>query len=326
MRTFKLLIIVSVMALSSNLYAQSTGNTGEQKQKLLFTLIQKYPVNVVHKYFYRDSMAVKRTFSDSSVINYLEDKVTYISQKAPNRRDSEGYIDIQMSMDSLYYTFQSNKDTIEYNTQWDEGRPPFSFNPFMASIVPIGKDFLLKYSPYDEIVSIRGDRYERQLKRLTSPKTGIKDSLQYHLWVTGQNILNLSFLTDVNKNILPETKASKDTTWIALVPGRINGVHFIDSVKMKIVKYNTKKYTLEGESIGKTILPLRALIYRINHLINVNEIIGNSHYHIELTPRGAIEKFEINHNVKIEYQFKNDIILENIVNKQNWVLTDRFNF
>lgn len=326
MKLKKILILIGFLGFFAyDAFAQSSGQPNEKNQ-LEFILAHKYPLSIVHQYYFRDSTITSRLYEDSTTINYFEDKIIHFNQKAPTRTDSEGFWELNVSIDSIYYHFIEGDKKIEYGSTWDEGLPPFNHKPYLSVAVNDGSEFTLKYSPYNEIVEISGERYEEKRKSITDPKRILPDSIWQHQWIFGTSLENLEQIVDLNKGILPLQKIVPDSQWIALVHNKVNEVHFIDTVVFKLVAYNTTMYTIKGVSVGKKILDFKTLPYKLDYLFKAKSIIGGSEYYLELSPRGAVEKIRIHNNLKIGFSMNNSPIYEYIENNQSWVLVERYKY
>lgn len=311
-------------------FAQSTGGSNkEDSNELIFVLKHKFPVNVVHKYYMLDSSTVTRFYVDSVESRYSYQKLTHFSCKAPNRRDEEGFLELRVSIDSLDFSFTDyvTDENTSYNTNTDDDAPPFSFNQFMMSMVPIGKEFFLTYSGYQEVVNIYGERYKLFFDRYDDPETGMKDTIQRFVWLEGVDLDNMSFLADVGKDLLPETgRIAKDSTWRAIAHSKINGVHIIDTVEFVMTKYTSKQYEMKGKSIGMYLPDKRTLPYKYPLLTKAESISGTGEYTIRMTPRGAIKALEAKYDVMIKLPIKNEYITEKVNSNITWILDRRYKY
>ena len=326
-------VFVVILLFTGQAFCQVTGAVPNNSQdELIFVMKQKFPPNVVHKYTLTDSTNVHRIFSDSSEQKYSYNNLLHFNEKAPGRRDADGFLDIRVSIDSLAFDFMDSTKNkhVEYNTNWDEGRPPFSFRPFTQWMVLVGKECELTYSTYNEVVEIAGERYFEELDRLKDPKIGFtpEDSIKKFIWVDGVDLDNIAFIADVSKGLLPpnDGKIPKDSSWKAIIHNRVNGVHIIDTVLLEIVYYSAKQYIIEGESIGMTIDKKRVLPNNLNILSYPSGIEGTGKYKIKMTPRGAIQVLETVYDVYVTVPLKSEYYMENIQSKMVWNLLNRYKY
>lgn len=321
-----ILFFFAYSGVSAQVAAGQPNKKAEKIEKLEFLFINKFPLNIVHQYVFKDSTSVNRMYSDSSMFNYLQNIDYNISIKSPNRPDDEGNFSLDVSIDSIYFRFDSPKKKAEYNTAWDEGRPPFDIRNYEISTVPLGMEYTLHYSPYDEVTNITGDRLVEKLRTLNDSKNGLTDSIRKYIWLGGLSNRNLEFLGDVNKNFLPENKVTPDTFWITTIKCRVDDVYFIDTVKMKIKSYTTKMFKLTGESIGRYLEKAPMMIYNIDKFVYPSYISGKSTYYMELTPKGTIDRLEANYDLNLLFHYKKEPIVHIIKSSQKWILINRYNY
>ncbi|MEI6089457.1 MAG: hypothetical protein WCR42_03305 [bacterium] len=326
LKLVSLLAILFFFAYSGASAQVAAGKPNQQAEKLEFQFVNKFPVNIVHQYVFKDSTNVNRMYSDSSMFNYLQNIDYNFSEKAPNRPDDQGNFSLDVSIDSIYFRFNSPNKKAEYNSAWDEGTPPFNIRNFERCSAPMGMEYAMQYSPYDEVTKISGDRLASKLKDLNDPKDGLKDSIRRYVWLGGLNDRNLEFIADVNKNFLPENKVTPDTFWITTVKCRVDDVYFIDTVKMKVKSYTTKMYKLTGESIGRYLEKSPMLVYNMDKFVTPAFISGTSTYSMNLTPKGTIELLEAKYDLNLLLHYKNEPIVHIIKSNQKWILIDRYNY
>jgi hypothetical protein len=321
--------ITALFFAAIGLNAQSTGGNKE-KEELIFVLKHKYPVNIVHQYYLFDSCNVTRIFEGSDSMSYSYQVLTHFNNKAPNRRDDEGFLDVLVSIDSLDYSCTDYTDStnVSFNTNSDEDIPPFDNNHFMQAMVPVSKEFFLSYSGYNEVVDIYGDRYASHLHRyVKDPKTRITDSVQKFIWVDGVNLDNMAFIADVAKDLLPPNdRISVDSTWRAVIFNKVNGISIVDTVEFKIEKYTAKQYILKGKSIGISLDKKHTLPYKIPLLLSPESISGTGEYEIKMTPRGAIEQLRTKYHIEVKVPVKESYYTEKVKSNIAWVLVGRYKY
>jgi hypothetical protein len=326
LKLVSLLAIIFFFAYNGAIAQVAAGETKEKSEKLEFRFVNTYPVNIVHQYVLKDSTNVNRMYSDSSMFNYLQITDYNYSLKAPNRPDKDGSYSLDVSIDSIYFRFNSPKKKAEYNTAWDEGTPPFDIRNYEKCSVPLGLEYVMQYSPYNEITNVTGERLEDKIRTLSDPKEGLKDSVRKYIWLGGLSDRNLEFIADVNKNILPDKKVTADTSWITTILCKVDDVFFIDTVKMKIKSYSTKMYKLAGESKGRYLIKDPVMVYNIDKFVTPALISGKSTYYMELTPKGTIDRLEANYDLNLLLQYKKEPIVHVIKSTQKWILVDRYNY
>jgi hypothetical protein len=313
----------------AGLNAQSTGGNKENEE-LVFVLKHKYPVNIVHQYYLFDSCNVTRDFAGSDSMSYSYQILTHFNNKAPNRRDDEGFLDVLVSIDSLDYscTDYSDSTNVSFNSNADDAIPPFGNNHFMQAMVPVSKEFFLSYSGYNEVVDIYGDRYASHIQRYgKDPKTMITDSIQKFIWVEGVDLDNMAFIADVAKDLLPPNdRIAVDSSWKAVIYNKVNGIKIVDTVEFKMDKYTAKQYILKGKSVGMSLDNKRTLPYKIPLLLTPESISGTGEYEIKMTPRGAIEQLNSKYDIAVKVPLRDSYYTEKIKSNISWVLVGRYNY
>jgi hypothetical protein len=325
-----LLVVLSIIILgNTSSFAQSSGFDKEERDELIFVIKQKFPVNIVHKYYLHDSTNVHRIFADSSEHKYSYEQVFNFNEKAPGREDQDGFLDIRLSIDSLEYKFidSTTEKVTEYNTNWDDGVPPFNSTHFLQSMVLNGKEVNMTYSGYKEVVNLSGKRYEDMLWKYNESDNKITDTLQRFIHIEGVDLDNMAFIGDVSKDLLPPNgRIEKDSSWKAVIRNRVNGIHIIDTVELKLKTYTSKLYKIEGKSLGMNLVNKRVMPYGVDMLLTPQSIEGTGTYEISITPRGTIEELKTDYDVYITVPVKHQYYVEHINSSLKWHLLKRFRY
>ncbi len=317
---YKLIIFLTLLGLNLAL-AQEKGNTlAKQDNALKYTLKSYFPVNVQLVYELTDTTKFTRIFSDSSKKSYTRIIKYYFSLSAPSAPDKEKIQEINVSVDSLEYSFNTADVKIYYNSQDDELRPP-KIDDYLGYMVPLGLEFNFVYSPYFEVGNINGEIYEKRIKMLNDPLTKPSDTLNLFVWSDRIEKTNLSTYFDVVKSFYPSQRIAIDSLWTKNLQYDIEGATIQDSAQFKLKSFNLKSFIIEGQSLSaKSLKGDKAIIPSIRYIIDVDNAKGYSNYYIKLQPKGILEELKINSQFNIEYKVNNDIILQEVNTNRNWKL------
>ena len=304
----------------SNLFSQEiSGENSRSNEPILYTIKSKFPVNIQHDYSYTDTTKITRIFSDSSQQEFMRILKFYFTLRAPNATDKEGFTVVIASVDSLEYTFKRRDSTYYYNSQSDNLRPP-KLNDYLLNTVPLGLDFEMTYSPYQEVAKVSSETLDKKRKYVSDSATAPSDPDIRFIWNDRLSDVPLLSCFDVVKGILPNSKTSIDSTWNHEIVLDIDGASISDSVQFKLSSFNIKNYIIDGTV--KKIYPLKKMtrLFDINTLSEVISSTGTGDYKIKVQPRGSIGELFINHDMQIKYQIQNDILIQNIISKKHWKL------
>lgn len=308
----KILIALILLMMNFNL-------SYSQDDELTYKIFSDFPVGVFHTYDFTENTSVLRTYSDSSQVNYDKFLIYHLSMRAPNEPDN-GFLILEVSIDSLKYKFSDSRDTVEYNSQSDEVAPPFQIPDYVKSSVILGKEFEFEYNPYYEVIKVAGDRLERQRYRIKDPNKGMRDSLRRYIWLKQLSDEHLEFVSDLRKGLFPDFRAKEDTTWKTRVYLESEGIRFYDSVEVKFNGYEARSYLLTGESFDLELIDEDAVIHKIEAKSSPQEIKGNIEYELRVNPRGFIEYLQIDMDLKFEMKIKNETFNQHVVSTYTWEL------
>lgn len=320
----KILALLSVLILfSANIYSQSerTQKAGEPMYKILV----RFPVNVSKKYVYKENSKITRVFSNNAKQEFNRELTYHFSLRSPSPVDKDGFQLIEVSVDSLEYKFTNKDTTIYFNDQRDDLRPP-KFDDYQNKMVPLGLDFQMTISPYQEIAKVDGEMLINKRNYLTDPKTAPEDELNKATWINGLSDESLLNYFDVIKGFPPQHKIDIDSSWNKAIPCEIEGGRFIDSVQFTLTNFNIQSYTFKG--ISTNMIPKESLVrlFGLSQLIDFTNVEGTSEYTIKMHPRGSINQIDANYNVELTYQVANDFIKQKVEVTKSWFLEKMYNW
>jgi hypothetical protein len=323
MKMFFILILISLIS-SSNIFSQEKSvDNKKSNDPISYTIKSKFPVNVQHVYSYTDSTKITRIFSDSTKQEFQRVMKYYFTLRAPNVTDKDGFTIVIVSVDSLEYWFKNKDTSFYYNSQADDMRPPKS-NDYTLNLVPLGLDFEMTYSPYQEVAKVWSENLENKRKYVTDTKTAPTDADVRFNWTDRLSDTPLLSCFDVVKGILPNMKTYMDSTWNDEIVLDIEGATIKDSVQFKLSSFNIKNYIIDGTV--KSINPVnkKTRLFDIGALAEVVSTNGKGDYKIKVQPKGTISELLINHELDIKYQIQNDFLTQKISTNKHWKLEGMF--
>lgn len=316
----KFLIIFLLLSLSFA-YSQEKGGSGKNEDDAVkYTLKSSFPVNVQHVYELIDTSKFVRQFSDSTKKTYTRILKYYFSVWAPSSPNKEKIQEVSVSVDSLEYKLITADGEIFYNSQADDLRPP-KIDDYLNSMIPLGLEFDLVYSPYQEAGDIAGSVYKSKVAMLQDPKTTPSDSIYAFIWNDRMSKSALTNSFDIVKAFYPLNKIAVDSSWIKNISYEIEGASIIDSVKFTLKSFNIKTFIIEGTTLkAKSIENDKAILPSIRNILNIKDIDGVSTYYLRLQPKGTLEELRINSNFNVFYQLKDEVIAQKINSSRTWKL------
>ncbi len=302
--------------LGSSLLAQDAMKS--ENQKLTFMVKSIYPVNVSHVYKMTEKTKVIRRFSDSTVKEYNRDMTVFLSLYAPSAPDN-GFNTLIISVDSLIYKYSDEKNTAVFNSQDDNSRPP-KVSDYDSKGLILGKSFELTYSPYGEIAKITGEDLKEKRSLVNDPATGIKDTIRRFNWNFGLSDGHLAFIGDLQKQVLPLKRIDTSDVWPAMFNYEIEGVHFSDTVNVKMKDYNTDVYNLVA-TMNKVKLPKGAYSFNgFDRFINLTDGTVSGTYTINVNPKGFIKYAEGNFESIMHLEYHGEMIEQKVTSTVSWEL------
>ena len=287
-----------------------------------YKLFIKYPTNIVHKYKMTETTKVIRTYSDSAKKEYIREVTWYFSQLARSS-PKEGFIEIEISIDSLNYKFTDADKKVVFNSQGDDFSA-MAFPDFKYCQVPLGKSFNMIYSPYGEVAKIEGERLDELSSYIETKGQTILDSIEKFIWLDGISFENLTYLSDIKKVMFPPGLIKVDSSWKSPFETKIDGIYLYDTADVKFVDYNNGNFTVKANSKNLKISKKQAVIYGVKNFVKVDQCKGSGSYLISISPKGTIQNAESEFNIDFKISNLNDFILEKIKTNVVWELTGQY--
>jgi hypothetical protein len=320
-----MLIIIIFMPLFNVFSQEKSVENKNTSDPITYTIKAKFPVNILHVYTYTDSTKIIRIFSDSTKQEFHRVIKYYFTLRAPDTIDKDGFTTVIASVDSLVYSFKNKDTSYYYNTQSENIRPPKS-NDYLLNMVPLGLDFEMTYSPYQEVAKVWSEILDNKRKYVTDPSTAPSDSDIKFIWNDRLSDIPLLSCFDIVKGILPNMKTYIDSTWNDEIVLDIEGAAIKDSVMFKLSSFNIKNYIIDGTVKSINYNNKFTRLFDIGTLAEVISINGKGDYKIKVQPRGTITELLINHDLNVQYKIQNDILTQKIITKKQWKLEGMYSW
>jgi hypothetical protein len=329
----KVIILIMVIGFSglsaqTNIDKPKKNDSKSSKETELpkFSLKMNMNKNTFSIYKFTENSKIVRTMSDSSKRRFSRDAEYYFTFKVPNSPDN-GFNTYEFSIDSLKYKFTEDGDTYEYNSQSDNPGP-VTFEDLKNTVVPLGKEFTLTYSPYGEIVKVEGESLDWLRNYVVVEGKGVLDSLETHLWLDGISKQRLVSICDPKKLIFPANQVYLDSNWNSTMEFQVMNITCFDTSIAKIKSLSNGVFDIVGESTGKISAlkePVRFYGFK-DYLVNVIKINGNGNYEMVFGPRGLIRSFKLNYFVKLTGKVKQEVFNDMIDTKQSWEMLNQYKY
>lgn len=302
------IMIICLFALTYSSFSQKEKSIDEKEKKqevLDFKIAPKFLTNVYYKYILTDTTTVSRIFKTGDTIRFQRYITYYYTIEAPAMPEN-GFITLSVSLDSLSYDYSDGNKKVHYYTQDDEGVPPYNLKDFTQISCPNGLNFDITYSPYFEVAKIDGENLIDRRQYISSPETGIRDSIQKFIWFKGLSDDFLSSFADPLKNILPINRVAIDSSWVKPYKFYINNVLYIDTAITTLKDFDTKTFTMIADLKNLKTEEKQILTFGIEDFVNVDSAtLGKGQIKVELTARGVIQSTEINTKINQVLSYKN---------------------
>ncbi len=308
------------MISSIQIFAQNTP-TGDESvyEPVKYLPIHKFPLSILHVYRYTDTTEVTKTFPDSTKTHYKRVVTDFFTLKR-TKPDKDGFITLEVSLDSMRYYLKEGKAEIYWDSQ-DDASGGFNMQDLKYACVPLGHFFDMTLSPYDDIAKISGVNAEWYFNYLKTNLSKLSDTVEKFIWYDGFSNKRIAQIHKVKKILLPNEKIAIDSIWTSPFEIQIDNVNFADTVKPKITKVENGQIFVEAEINNLKALPGKYLFYGIKDmLLPIKSSKGVGKYRIEFSPRGAIEKAIGEFLVQLKIPVHKDIFKLDIKSTMYWTL------
>lgn len=318
-----------LFALTSISFSQNQKSIDEKEKKqeiVDFKISPKFLTNVYYKYILTDTTTVTRSFKTDDTVKFQRYITYFYTIEAPALPEN-GFITLSVSLDSLIYDYSDATKKVHYNTQDDDGVPPFNIQDFTQISCHNGLNYDMTYSPYYEVAKIDGENLIEKREYITSPETGIRDSVQRYIWLKGYSDDFLSSFADPLKNTLPMNRVAIDSSWTKPYKFFINNVLFVDTAKTTLKDFDTKTFTIVADLNNLRTDEKKILTFGINDFVQVDSAtVGSGQIKLELTARGVMQSTEINTVINQALIYKNQKFNQRVETKQRYFLEKMVRF
>lgn len=186
---------------------------------------------VYHIYRFTETTNVKRVFEDNTVNEYEKTVTYWYNVFVPGKVDKNGFLEVEVKVDSMEYRLKSSNKEIYYTTTDYEMDMPINYMDFFINYVQYGQTFNMLYSPYGDVSNVYGSSLD--LEKTQYAKT--HDEVKRSQILSALSNEKLKFSFDVPKGIYPPYAVTKDTSW------KSEAEFFVCNVPMKGELNNTFK-------------------------------------------------------------------------------------
>ncbi len=294
------------------------------EEEIFYILKPNFRVGIINLYKMTEVNNVKRLLESGDTLKYNRKIEYYFSLYCP-ANPIDGFYDLDVSMDSLSYSFSDGTISKSYKTM-DQKPAPYSFQDFEMVGPTDGKKFTLTYSPYGEVAKVSGEILEKAIKMLDDKAFGIKDPVRKQIWSNAYSYDHLTYIADVTKNYFPLGKIGRDSVWQNPISLDLNRVYFADTLKARIDKISNEKYILRANLDSLKAISGISMLYDIKDPVQVIESEGKGILDFEFSPAGVINYINGEFSTKVKYKHKTKEIIEFTDTKLNWELLNRLTY
>ncbi len=276
----------------------------------------RFPAGNIFAYTMHDSTEVLRTYSDSSTLKYSRD-VTYYLELRANSDPVNGMLELDVNIDSLRYRFKSGESEIVYDNR---SKVQLKFPDLTAATVPVNRECFIKFSPYWEAVSIRGEMLDWLKDYIAKYGEGHLDSMSTYMWLNGISTMAYAQIIDPQKGVLPNDVVKRDSSWKKPYFVKIDGLDCRDdSATTHIASYALGLYTLESDIQHLKVLPKTDRLYGIERMIDILGGEGKGHQTLVINRRGNIISSSSQFNTTVKAHVRNETFSENVQSFYTWI-------
>ncbi len=288
------------------LFSQQKGlPEGQATPSEKFRLSYKFGLNIFHNYVFTEESKIIRTDLKTNKERAFHRKAQVFITLRQNTLLENGFNTVKVSFDSIRYELVTDDGKrYYYNSQDDEAVSPYSTNEFYNYSILLGKDFLITYSPYNEVVKIFGEMLDTLKVRFNHPEDGIKDPELKFVWDRIFQPGYQKLIPDLSKNLIPEFLVSKTDVWKRFFDIFVDGVVLSDTAEVKLVDFSPKEYVIQAELKNLKGTNSKNNVYGISELVDIYNIQGSGTMKMIVLPRGVIKESEF--EGKLEYEFEYD--------------------
>ena len=326
MKQFLFLLLFATLSFNANSQEEALKGGGNDERgssevidEVTYNVVSKFPVNILHSYTLNIKSDVVRTYSDGSKYDYTRD-VTYDMSYKAIKFPKEGKQYISVKIDSMLYHFKDSKKEVAYNSMDMDANPPLQYIDFENHSIPLGAEFDMVYSPYNDIVELSSDYIKKKVDYINDPDLGIKDTLKNYRWNHYLSSEHLKMHADVHRGLIPTGRVSEDTTWNDYTFFELEGIKFMDSVNVTFKDYTVRNYVLEAEA--HRIIPSnqKVVLQGIDHFGEVLSADGTAKYTLKINPYGTVNEMLAVYDITAKIKVRNEEFTQDMKTTMRWSL------
>jgi hypothetical protein len=310
------------ISLPTNLNAQQEDQ--EKEDIMTYRINFWLPPLVRNHYSFTEQSDITRTYSDGSIMTYSREVTFFYDVKAPNP-EKDGFLTLDISIDSMLYKYTKGDYTYSYNSQ---GILPgkFSLKDFTANIASLSRFFQMTYSPYGNVSKLEGDALNEYIQSLEIKKDAF-DPVDYFLWLQGAATNRLIQIADMKKIQYPEYRLAEDSSFKSPFFIQLDHIDLLDTLNVTLTKVSAGMMYLSGYFNDPESLTKKAYFEDINdELVEIQNVTANGTIEQELTPRGTPEKTEIDMTMVVKAKIKREVFSEVVKSKMIWQLLGQWDY
>lgn len=238
-----------------------------------------------------ESKQVKRFFGSNVIKEYSTETIYYFTHKL-KKTDSDGFLEILIKIDSLYFRFKEGNVELSANSQ-SEDYLNFTHEELGLSSMPLGQEFVITVSPYGDIVKIEGEKLSWKREYISKSSAGMKDTSLVYSWRQGLSDNRLAHLIFFKKISIPISYVTMDSIWKSQFALQLNRVDFNGTLFSRIQNNTNGNYTFGGEIQGLKAEKQQALFFGFKkEFISLDSAVSSGNYYMTLNPKGHAELSE----------------------------------
>jgi hypothetical protein len=317
-------ICAAVFMLSISLPTNLPAQQDEKKEIMTYRMNFWIPPLVRNHYSFTEQSDINRTYSDGSVMTYSREVTFFYDEKAPDP-EKDGFLTLDISIDSMHYKYTKGDYTYSYNSQ---GVLPgkFSLKDFTANIASLSRFFQMTYSPYGNVSKLEGDALSEYVQSIENKKDAF-DPVDHFLWLQGASTSRLMQIADMKKIQYPEYRLAEDSSFKSPIYIQLNHIDMLDTLEVTLTEVSSGMMYLSGYFNDPEFFTKTAYFEDINdELVEIQNVKANGTIEQELTPRGTPEKTEIDMTMEVKAKIKREVFSEVVKSKMTWQLLGQWDY
>lgn len=259
-------------------------NSLSAQTAIKYALKTKYPPGPRFNYKFTEKTVVERQNSKES----YQREITYYFTAYTKDSPKDGFLKIELNIDSMLYRLNDGGGNVAYNSQ-SENAPPVVSDIIAASAI-LNHPFTFTYSPYGEIVDFTSENLNEVKSYVYQMDDENKE--QKTLWLEALSPAVFQNVTNLGRNLIPETILKPDSVWKRLVSIHTNGLDFIDTATVQVKDYTNKIYTIvaKADSMKSNLRFLQTIPKP--KFIDLMSSTGSAEFSVQLSKSGIIKRSE----------------------------------